>query len=170
MRVDLTPDECATIRRALSHAGSPADAIAAKLTPPERLTAVLMPKGAERDAEGRWTAEDNDGAAIRLHKYGWLPVIDRGVPVVLRPLVPTCPACGCQQFSYEEGCLQYWPHGISKPNEDVPNRGVVFLTTIGWDGIGESGDGEPGLFCDHYRYGGCGAPIDLPAGWEMEWS
>lgn len=52
MRVDLTPDECATIRRALSHAGPPADAIAAKLTPPERLTAVLAcsPEDADDDS------------------------------------------------------------------------------------------------------------------------
>lgn len=76
---------------------------------------------------------------------------------------PICPRCGNGAFSYEEGCSQYWPFGTA---ED----GAVFCDTIGWDGIGESGDGEPGLFCDHYRYSGCGAPIDLPDGWEVEFT
>ncbi len=30
-------------------------------------------------------------------------------------------------------------------------------------------DGEPGLFCDNYDGSGCGAPIDLPDGWEVDW-
>jgi hypothetical protein len=76
--------------------------------------------------------------------------------------VPTCPRCGNATISYVEGCEQYWPHGLSAD-------GAVWLDTIGWDGIGESGDSDPGLFCDNYDGGGCGAPIDLPDGWEVDW-
>jgi len=46
--------------------------------------------------------------------------------------------------------------------------GAVWLASYGWDAVGED-DGEPGLFCDNYDGGGCGAPIDLPDGWEVDW-
>lgn len=141
--------------------------LAGRFDPPVRLFATAMPVDAHRDETGRWTAEDDHGAAIYLHpEHGWLPVVDDGEPLGPIEMVPTCPACGCQEFSYEEGCSQYWPHGQSLGDAD---GGVIWLDTIGWDGIGESGDGDPGLFCDHYRGGGCGAPIDLPDGWEVDY-
>lgn len=55
-----------------------------------------------------------------------------------------------------------------KSRADYPD-GVLGIDTIGWDVTGESGDSDPGLFCDNYDGGGCGAPIDLPDGWEVDW-
>lgn len=127
MRVDLSAEDAATVVRALSHAGPPADRIAKLFEPVERLTAELKPR-------------DEDGA-----------------------LVPTCPACGGQTFGYEENTIEY-----RFPSGNDPEHGVVGVV---WD-VGcsaDSGDGDPGLFCDHYRGAGCGAPIDLPDGWEIEY-
>lgn len=132
MRVELTEAEHDLIQRCIEsyrHSDSAdwtaLDRLAERLTPPERLTAILS---------------DVDGA-------------------------PICPRCGGGEFGYEEGTAQYWPHGMTDAT-----TGVVWLDTIGWDGVDETGDGQPGLFCDHYRGGGCGAPIDLPDGWEVEFS
>ncbi len=57
---------------------------------------------------------------------------------------------------------QHWAPAGSKD-------GAVWLASYGWDAVGED-DGEPGLFCDNYDGSGCGAPIDLPDGWEVEWT
>lgn len=77
---------------------------------------------------------------------------------------PVCPRCGGEEFGYVEGTAQYWPHGMTEEETET-----VWLDTIGWDGVDEVGDGQPGLFCDHYRGGGCGAPIDLPEGWGVDY-
>lgn len=173
MRVEISTEDAATVIRALSHAGPPADRIAELFKERERPTAVLMPVGAEQGTPGNWTAEDDNGAAVRLHpEHGWIFVHDHEQGRPSLTLVPTCPECGGQSFGYEEGCSQYWTPGENGADENGAdeNGGTVFVETIGWDGIGDSGDGDPGLFCDNYRGGGCGTPIEMPDGWEMEWS
>ncbi len=166
MRVELTERQAEFLRALVEDDGTAeVQSVIVALTPPERLTAILMPEGVTRHTpDSCWLSECDDcGEPIRQHPdHGWIHTFDTDHPAALGDLVPTCPRCGGQNFGYEEGCYQYSPPGSV---ED----GTVFVASIGWDGIGESGDGEPGLFCDHYRGGGCGAPIDLPDGWEVEW-
>lgn len=68
--------------------------------------------------------------------------------------VPTCPKCGGQTFGYEEGCTDY-------RSGDEAGPGYVRCTWSA-DGTAESGDSDPGWFCDHYRGGGCGQVVTIP--------
>jgi hypothetical protein len=75
----------------------------------------------------------------------------------------TCPECDGTVFGFKEGCVDYrTPSGQAADGDG----GTV---TVYWaaDGTAESGDAEPGLFCDDWRGGGCGVAIDLPDGWEV---
>ncbi len=75
MRIDLTDDEAEMIAAALRRCDE-SDALVAladRFTPPERLTAILMPKGAEVDDAGKWTAEDDDGEPIYPRARPGLP-------------------------------------------------------------------------------------------------
>lgn len=129
------------------------------------LTAILSPMA----GDGHGPECEDCGAAIEADGDGWrhadvMTAFDH--PADPGPLVPTCPACGNQAFSYMEGCIDYRP-GDEVGVTDGDGGGTV---TVWWsvDGTAESGDGDPGLFCDNWRHGGCGAPIDLPDGWEVE--
>lgn len=167
MRVELSNDDAEMIAAALRRCDE-SDALVAladRFVPPERLTAVLLPEGVKLPEVGPPVAEC-EGCAGEIHSHpahGWIHSFDTDHPAEPGELVPTCPRCGGQSFGYLEGNEQYWPPSSV---ED----GVVFVDTIGWDGIGESGDSDPGLFCDEWQGGGCGAPIDLPDGWEVEFS
>lgn len=166
MRVEIHPGDAAIVASALRAVpgGYEGDRLAALFEPPEPVAAILLPRGAVL-LGGVWTAEDDEGAPVYLHPdHGWLPRVDTGEPVGHVTVVPTCSRCGGQTFGYEEGTYQYWSPGDVVPDDQ---GGTVGLWSEGWDGVGD-GDGQPGLMCDPYR-GGCGAPIELPEGWEIAW-
>jgi hypothetical protein len=50
-----------------------------------------------------------------------------------------------------------------------PEGGGEVVVYWSADGTADSGDSDPGLFCDDWRGNGCGAAIDLPDGWEIGW-
>lgn len=176
MRVELADADAEMIRRCIeSYKGSDSapefselDRLAGLVTPPERLTAILMPEGVTRHTpDSCWLAECDDcGEPIRRHPdHGWIHAFDTDHSADLGDLVPTCPRCGGQDFGYEEGATEYrWGNG-SHPN-GYGGGTVAVVWEIGCSG--ESGDDDPGLFCDNWRGGGCGAPIDLPDGWEVD--
>jgi hypothetical protein len=76
--------------------------------------------------------------------------------------VVRCPECGNNEFGYQENCVDYRTFGEQKPEK----RTIYVVWHI--DGAGESGDDNPGLICDPYQSPGCGRPIELPEGWEVE--
>lgn len=172
MRLHLSDDEAARLAALLYRARDDLDGELARtlldrvaaLTE-RRVTAVLAPIaggpngpdcnecGAPIEDVGGWRHRDTTTAFDHLADPG--------------PLVPTCPDCGNQGFSYMEGCVDY-RSGEEHGHPDGTGGGVV---TVYWSigGTDESGDDDPGLFCDHYRLGGCGANIDLPDGWEVDY-
>ena len=72
--------------------------------------------------------------------------------------IPTCPLCGGQQFGYMEGCVDY-----RTPDDAGPGYVRCFSHC---DGTADSGDSDPGWFCDNWQGGGCGAPVSIPDGIE----
>src|SRR2546429_8596502 len=97
-----------------------------------------------------------EGAVTKLQPNGE-PVVAIVDDDVLR-----CPLCGNSDFGYIEGCQDYRTPG----GQDDEKR----LVTVHWhaDGTGETGDSNPGLFCDNYREGGCGRAITLPDEWDID--
>lgn len=77
--------------------------------------------------------------------------------------IAVCPECGNSEFGYEEGVTEYRTPGTNKDGS------VSVVWSIGAGG--ESGDCDPGLVCDNYGgYAkGCGKPVVLPEGWELEY-
>lgn len=190
MRLDGITEEDARLVRVILRANAdlepnPEDRdrlrkLADRFNPPERVTAEVRDNvythGLYRVsfADGRvldtpmfvaqFTSEA-EAEEVRAAHYSPDTLAVRPLPEAYEATELTCPACGGTMFSYEEGCSQYWPG--DEDGADVDAK-VVHLNSIGWDGIGESGDGEPGLFCDSYRGGGCGRGIDLPEGWDYD--
>lgn len=187
MRVDLTTEDLGLLRRVLTFTedngedagrefdldefGRMSALRVVTLAEPERLLAELRPAGIGEMtfrcvacdqpitwAGGAWRHEARD--LDLAHPAEADPVDDRRIP--------HCPKCGNTGFSYEEGCTDYRPGEEGGEPDDDGEGGTVSVT---WEigGTGESGDSDPGLFCDHYRFGGCGAPIDLPDGWEIDY-
>lgn len=75
-----------------------------------------------------------------------------------------CPLCGGTIFGYAEGCMDYRSPGGQRRDE---HGGEVTVYSHA-DGTADSGDSDPGLFCDDWLGEGCHAAIDLPEGWEID--
>jgi hypothetical protein len=109
---------------------------------------------------------DPDGEVARLAAFALGHLEPFGPPV--DGVVDTdgrlrCSACGNDEFGYIEGCQDY-----RVPRGQDPEAKTV---AVYWsaDGTADSGDSIPGLFCDHYRGGGCARPVRLPDDWDIEW-
>jgi hypothetical protein len=182
MRVTLTDDEAREVAgwlRAL-HADN-TRAMAARFDPPERVTAevrehVYPYMVRERGQTGN-EAEYADEAEARAMAAAWtdrwanVEGSDRRYEVVTvnpprRERLLTCPDCGGTTFGYREGCEDYRTPSGQKVYDDESGTVSVYWSA---DGTAESGDNDPGLFCDDWQGQGCGVAIDLPDGWEIDY-
>lgn len=133
-------------------------ALAHQAAPVRRVTAEVRDHLRHIVHPSALTADDIAAALSMTACEGGIAIVP---PIVERLL--TCPECGGTVFGYAENCVDYRTPGGQEIRDD---GGVV---AVDWhaDGTAESGDSEPGLFCDHWRGGGCGVAIDLPEGWEV---
>lgn len=188
MRVELTKDDAAVVRAALTslHEGDAhpraerAGSLRAIFEVPERVAAEVREHvypymvRTEGEAVGpEYADEDKARADAEAWTARWANIagVARRYEVVnvdppRREHLLTCPKCGGTTIGYAENCVDYRTPSGQTVRDDGGGEVAVYWSS---DGTGESGDSDPGLFCDNWEGGGCGVPIDLPDGWEVDY-